>query len=92
MFWRKDTETPIKALADAITDLRSELAGPSSLILGLAERVSVLEQERALRETEMSDLRTRYETLIKRVGARLDSQREPEHDSTYTMQKRLGRR
>lgn len=74
----------VDSLSSAVAQLRSDLLALRSLVLEQAQEIATLRQERALRETEMADLRTRYETLIKRIGARQQKQEELSAGSDFS--------
>jgi len=75
-FTRSAPKAPLDDLAHAVSHLRTDLDQLRTLCLDLDLECKKLRQERALRETEVADLRTRYETLVKRIGARVDRQAE----------------
>lgn len=90
-FRPKPDESALADLVTAVGGLRTAVADLRTLVVDQGTEISRLQNERALRETEMADLRTRYETLIRRIGARLDRTEKPETetDSPLTVRRRI---
>jgi len=63
------SQEPVQRVPDLSTEVNALRAAIGDLRLAVA----TLEQERGLRDTELTNLRTTYALLIKRIGARLHS-------------------
>lgn len=77
-------ENDLDALRSEFDQLRTRVADLSTLVLEQDTQIKLLRQERALREAELMDLRTRFETIIKRVQQRIARVEEPEEKPATT--------
>jgi predicted nucleic acid-binding Zn-ribbon protein len=88
MFWPKSNELPQyddSALRARLDDLRSDFVHLRTMVRAQETAVATLQNERVLRESELADLRTRMEVVIKRIGARLERVNRPTDDLENAM-------
>jgi len=91
-FSRRQPEKPLNALSTAVDSLRTDLFALRSLVLDQDTEIKRLQNERTLRETELADLRTRHEVLIKRIGVRLQRAAEQANELPDVAEIRNSRR